>query len=313
MRSRSSLAIGITLLLAIALPASTTLARFTDVVAATGSVATDTLDAPTVLAAMGGSSVTLTWLPSVDAYSTGYAVYRSSTSGTGYALVASVTPGSASTTTDSPGTGTWYYVLRTTFQSWSSVSSNETSAIVSVAISTPYAPCSTTAADRSGAGDNNGYETTPTRACADDSLFAVDTNSGTGGSESCGTGSTPATTKDRHRFYGFALGLPPIVTSIDGIRLRADLKLDSISGTHNLCAQLSWNSGLSWTTMAIRAITVASQTTYTFGSTSDTWGRGWTTSQLTGTNFRVRIIDASTAAGRDFSLDYIAVSVTYTP
>jgi hypothetical protein len=125
--------------------------------------------------------------------------------------------------------------------------------------------------------------------------------------------STPATTKDRHRFYGFALGLPGTVTSIDGIRVRADLRLDSASGSHNLCAQLSWNSGVSWTTIESLAVTTAGETTYTFGSTNDTWGRSWTAGQLSGSNFRVRIIDASTAGTRDFYLDYVAVSVTYTP
>jgi hypothetical protein len=313
MRRPSSIALSVALLLAVALPATITLARFTDSAVSTGSLDADTLDAPTFLAALGGSGVTLTWTPSVDTYAEGYAVYRSATSGSGYGFVSNVTPGSAATTSDGPGAGTWYYVLQTTFQSWSSANSNEASAIVSLSTSTPYARCVTTAADTSGAGDNNGYETTPARACANDSLFAVDTNSGTGGTQSCGTGSTPATNKDRHRFYGFVTGLPPIVTSVDGIQVRADLRLGSITGTHNLCAQLSWNSGVSWTNIQPLAITAAGETTYVFGSTSDTWGRSWTTSQLNGTNFRVRIIDASTAAGRDFSLDYVAVSVTYTP
>jgi hypothetical protein len=303
----------VALLLAVGLPATTTLARFTDSAVSVGTIAADTLDPPTVLAAVGGSSITLTWVPSIDLYATGYDVLRSATSGSGYVLVSNVTPGSAVTTGDSPGDGTWFYTLETTFQSWSSAASNEASATVTLATSTPYVPCTTTAADTSGAGDNNGYETTPLRACTNDSLFAVDTNSGTGGTQSCGTGSTPATNKDRHKFYGFALGLPAVVTSIDGISLRTDLRLDSITGTHNLCAQLSWNSGVSWTTLKALPVATAGETTYTFGSTSDTWGRSWTSSQLSGTNFRVRIIDASTAGGRDFSLDYVAVSVTYTP
>jgi len=313
MRRRPSLALGVAMLLAVALPATTTLARFNDSEVSSAAFATDTLDPPTLLAAVGGSSVTLAWAPSVDTYATGYAIYRSSTSGTGYTLVSTVTPGTAATTTDDPGTGTWYYVLQTTFEGWSSADGNEATATVTIATSTLYVPCVTTAADTSGAGDNNGYETTPSRACADDSLVAVDTNSGNGGSQSCGAGSTPATTKDRHKFYGFVLGLPGTVTSIDGIQVRADLRLDAITGTHNLCAQLSWNSGLSWTTIQSQAITTAGEKAYTFGSISDTWGRSWAASQLSGTNFRVRIIDASTAAGRDFSLDYVAVSVTYTP
>lgn len=314
MRARSPFAALVALLLfAAVVPAPATLARFTDTTSAAGNIAADTLDRPAALSAVGGPSVVLTWVPSVDLYAAGYDVLRSATSGSGFALVSSVTPGSAATTIDSPAAGTWYYALQATYQSWSSAPSNEASATVGLSTSTPYAPCTTTAADTASAGDNNGYQTNPIRACTDDSLYAVDANSGTGGTQSCGTGSTPATTKDRHKFYGFAHGLPGVVTSIDGISVRADLRLDAIAGTHNLCAQLSWNSGTSWTTIQALPVTVAGETTYTFGSTSDTWGRTWTASQLNGTNFRVRIIDASTAAGRDFSLDYVAVSVTYTP
>jgi hypothetical protein len=292
-------------------PVQPSLARFGASALASAAMTTDTLAPPMALAAVGGVSVTLTWTPSLDLYATGYDVYRSATTGGPYVFVTGVTPGTAASAMDAPAAGTWYYVVQATYQGWTSVDSSEVGATVGFA--TPFVPCGTTAADTSGAGDNNGYQSFPTRACADDSSFAVDTNSGTGGTESCGIGSTPATTKDRHRFYGFALGLPGVVTSIDGIRVRADLRLDSATGTHNLCAQLSWNSGISWTTINTLAVTTAAETTYIFGSTGDTWGRSWTAGQLNGTNFRVRIIDASTAGTRDFYLDYVAVSVTYTP
>jgi hypothetical protein len=61
------------------------------------------------------------------------------------------------------------------------------------------------------------------------------------------------------------------------------------------------------------AVTAAAETTYTFGTTSDTWGHTWTPTQLNTTNFRLRIIDASSVTSRDLSLDYVAISVTYTP
>ena len=60
-------------------------------------------------------------------------------------------------------------------------------------------------------------------------------------------------------------------------------------------------------------MTAAAETTYAFGTTSDTWGHTWSTTQLNTTNFRLRIIDASSVTTRDFSLDYVAISVTYTP
>jgi hypothetical protein len=60
-------------------------------------------------------------------------------------------------------------------------------------------------------------------------------------------------------------------------------------------------------------VTAAAQTAYQFGSTSDTWGHTWTAAELSTTTFRLRIIDASSVPTRDFSLDYVAISVTYTP
>ena len=77
-----------------------------------------------------------------------------------------------------PGAGTWYYVVRTTVGSWDSVDSNQASAVVT-ATSTTFKACVTTAADTTGAGDNNGYQSNPTRACTSDNSYAQDTDSGT--------------------------------------------------------------------------------------------------------------------------------------
>jgi len=55
------------------------------------------------------------------------------------------------------------------------------------------------------------------------------------------------------------------------------------------------------------------EATYTLGSTADRWGRTWSLGNFSNTNFRVRVIDVSANTSRDFSLDYIAVNVTYLP
>jgi len=313
MRRRGPFLFVAALLLAVGIPATTTLAHFTDTATSTGSIAVDTLAPPTGLSATGGATVTLTWTRSADTYATGYAIYRSATSGSGYVLDTTVTPGSATTATDSPGAGTWYYVVRTTYASWTSAVSNQATAVVT-ATSTAFAACVSQAADTTSAGDNNGYQSNSSRACASNNQYAVDTNTGTSTLATCGTGAVPETTKDRHRFWGFAFGLPGTITDVDGIRVQADLKLDSVaSSTNTLCAQLSWDGGATWTTIKTQAITVATEGSYVFGATNDTWGRSWTLAELSTTNFRVRIIDASTNANRDFSLDYLAVSVTYAP
>lgn len=294
-------------------PASMSLARFVDTAATTASFAADTLEPPTALAAIGGASVTLTWTPTVDTYATGYDVFRGTTSGGPYGAIGSVTPGSVTTTSDGPGAGTWYYVLRSVSGPWSSVDSTEASATVGAPVSTTYATCTTTAADTSGAGDNDGYQSNPGRACANDSSDATDASSGTGGTQSCGTGATPDTRKDRHRFWGFATGLPGSVSAINGIRLRADLGMNNNGGTTNVCAQLSWNGGSTWTTMQALTLSGAAEATYTFGGTGDTWGRTWSLGELSAANFRVRLINASSQTTKRFDLDFVAVSVTYVP
>lgn len=287
--------------------APTTLARLTGQDTSTYSISTDTLAPPTGLAVTGPTSASLTWTASNDAYAAGYQVLRSTTSGSGYALVSTVTPGSATSTTDSPASGAFYYVLRSYFQNWISVDSNE-AAISLGQTSTGYKACTaaSNAADAGGNGD--GYEVTPGNACADGGGNAVDSASGTNTVVSCANAG-----KDRHRWWDFGLGVPGTVTSVDGIALRADFGMNNNGGTTLLCAQLSWDGGTSWT--AIKSITPSSaaETTYTFGGGADAWGHTWTGGQLSNANFRVRIIDASSQANKDFRLDYLAVNATYVP
>ena len=61
------------------------------------------------------------------------------------------------------------------------------------------------------------------------------------------------------------------------------------------------------------AVTATAEPTYTFGSTADTWGRSWSVGEFSTANFRVRLVDACTQGTKRFDLDYVAVSVTYTP
>jgi hypothetical protein len=173
---------------------------------------------------------------------------------------------------------------------------------------TGYLNCSANAAVISSAGDNNGYETTPGNACADGGGNAVDTNSGTGTSTSCANSA-----KDRHRFYNYGITLPAGAT-FNGIEVRVDARVDAASGTRNICAELSWDGGTTWTATKQTANLTTSEVTYTLGSSADDWGHvGWTATQLNNTNFRVRLTDVSDNNSRDFTLDWAAVRVTYTP
>ncbi len=306
------LAVSIGLVAALSAPLS--LARFTDSTVASGSVGADTLDPPTLLVATAGATaVTLTWTPTIDAYATGYDVFRSPTNGGPYGLASSVTPGSAGSTTDAPGVGTWHYVLRSTYDVWSSVASGQATATVGSPTTTPNTPCSAQAAETVAAGDNNGYQTNPLRACTDDGLTADDVQSGTGGTQVCGVGVVPSVQKDQHRFWGFALGLPGTVSAIQGITVRAELGQNNNGGSTALCAQLSSDGGLTWTTIKSVAVSGVAQAPYILGSPADTWGRTWTLADFATTAFRVRLIDASSQVNKTFQLDYLTVAVTYQP
>jgi hypothetical protein len=286
-----------------------TLARLADTDASTQSASTDTLDPPTSLAATGGGSIGLTWVATVDAYASGYEIWRSTVSGSGYALVGTATPRSATSATDTPGSaGTYYYVLRSYFQNWRSVNSNQASAAVpGPPTDTGQKPCVSTAADTGG--NNNGYETGTANLCANDSIFGTDANSGTAArSSSCANAAN-----DRHRFWGFVFGLPASVTSVSGIEIRIDEALNNNLGTSNLCVQLSWDGGTSWTAAKMINVTGSAETSYFAGGAADTWGRTWTASQLSTANFRVRVMDATTLVNKNFRMDYLAARVVYVP
>jgi fibronectin type 3 domain-containing protein len=154
-------------------------------------------------------------------------------------------------------------------------------------------------------GDYNGYEVNPANAYADDGLFAVDNNSGTGTSTSC-----TDKKKDNHLFYNYGMSLPSTAV-IQGIEVRLDAKVDSTSGAPKICVQLSWDGGSSWTTARSTGTLTTGEQTFTLGGPTDSWGRSWTSSQLSNTNFRVRVIDVASNTSRDFSLDWISVRVTY--
>jgi hypothetical protein len=183
-------------------------------------------------------------------------------------------------------------------------------ATVSIAVTSPPAdtglqsPAANAPVTRS-AGDKNGFESNPANAHANDDLFAVDTNSGTGTSSSCTNNK-----KDKHRFYNYNFSIPAAST-IKGIEVRLDAKVDSTSGSPKLCVQLSWDGGATWTTVKSTPGLTTSEATYLLGSASDLWGRTWAVGNFSNTSFSVRVISVAGSPSRDFSLDWVAVRVTY--
>jgi hypothetical protein len=172
---------------------------------------------------------------------------------------------------------------------------------------TGFLSASANAAQTSSAGDNNGYETSPTNAYANDSSVAADTNSGTNKNTSCTNNS-----KDKHHYYNYNFNIPATGV-IQGIQVRLDARTDATGGSPKICVQLSWDGGLTWTIAKSTPTLSTTETTYILGNISDLWGRTWTPGNFSNANFRIRIIDVASNAGRDFFLDYVAVNVTYQP
>jgi hypothetical protein len=276
-----------------------------DTATATGAFTTDTLDPPTGLGAVGGVNAVLIWTITPDTYATGYEVLRSTVSGSGYALVATATPMTLATYTDTPVPNTYYYVLRSYFTNWTSAQTAEVFAVVGAA-STGFRACTAQAAE--AGGDDDGYEVTAANGCADDGAVASDVNSGTNNNTGCGNPN-----KDKHRFTTFGFPLPGAVTSIDGISVRIKAGADAIGGTTRICASLSWNNGTTYTATQQVDLTATALTSYTLGGTAFTWGRAWAVGDFSDANFRVRLSDVSSVGTRDFSLDSVEVQVNYTP
>ncbi|MCH8920266.1 MAG: DNRLRE domain-containing protein [Chloroflexi bacterium] len=145
-------------------------------------------------------------------------------------------------------------------------------------------------------GDGNGFELNPTNAFADDAAFASNIDG----------------QDDRHRFYGYDFSLASGCT-IQGIEVRFDWWLDSISGTSSMDVELSWDGGTSWTQPRNDPLETDTEHTITFGGSIDLWGHAWSVSDLSSTNFRVRLTSNSTSTTRDFFVDWVPVNVYFGP
>jgi hypothetical protein len=103
------------------------IANFTQSATATGSVGTATLAAPTGLSASGG--VKLSWTATTSAWATGTRVFRSATSGGPYSQITQIVGLATTTYTDSPGRGSFFYVVQAYYSgngaNWTSANSSE--------------------------------------------------------------------------------------------------------------------------------------------------------------------------------------------
>ena len=112
-------------------PVAWTLAVIGDIETVDSTFTTETLDPPTSLTATAVLflTVNLSWVATVDTRATGYQVFRGTVNGGPYTQIGTVTSRTTTTYQDLPLVpGTYYYVLKTYFGSWTSVNSNQASA-----------------------------------------------------------------------------------------------------------------------------------------------------------------------------------------
>ena len=104
----------------------------------------------------------------------------------------------------------------------------------------------------------------------------------------------------------------PAGVTIEGIEVKLEGKVDNTSGTPKMYAELlgGWGRHLD-DRQSYANVEPKTDTTYTWavppGPGSTTWSPGANVANY----FRVRITNVASNTSRDFSLDWVAVQVTY--
>ncbi|MCI0397169.1 MAG: hypothetical protein L0322_19825, partial [Chloroflexi bacterium] len=106
------------------------------------------------------------------------------------------------------------------------------------------------------------------------------------------------------------ISLPPGAL-INGIEIRLDAQADSTANAPQMCVQLSWDGGVTWTAAQLTPVLGPTETTYLLGGPTDTWGRTWSAADFAGDSFQVRITNVASSAARDFYLEWLAARVYY--
>ena len=113
-----------------------------------------------------------------------------------------------------------------------------------------------------------------------------------------------------YRDYGFDI---PADAIIEGVQVRLDWWLDSRWSSNSIRVYLSWDGGSSWTgyRTADTERTSDGNPTDIEGGAGYTWGRTWSPSEFSNSNFRVRLVLRTGSTSRDFRIDWVPVRVYY--
>lgn len=112
----------------------------------------------------------------------------------------------------------------------------------------------------------------------------------------------------------FDLSAVPSGATIDGIEVRAQLSVNTASGTTYDAVVIGKDDSTLGTAKAPGTALTTTPTNYDQGGASDLWGLSWTAAEVKASTFQARIAVETTAAfsARTFSCDAIWVRVHYT-
>ena len=111
------------------------------------------------------------------------------------------------------------------------------------------------------------------------------------------------TTNGEEQDYGnFGLSIPGSNT-INGIEINVEAR---DTGLGNLDVALSYDGGTTYTSIKNSGALTGSDAVYTYGGSTDTWGRTWSPSEFSDTNFRVRLTAHPTT---QIDVDHIQIKI----
>jgi len=109
-------------------------------------------------------------------------------------------------------------------------------------------------------------------------------------------------------YINFNIPAIPAGSTINGIEVAVEGY--NATNTRNVQIQLSWNGGTTFTAATTTSLTVA-DSTLILGGAANTWGRGWSNTEFTNANFRVKATATSPGSSPAY-IDQLQVKVTYT-
>jgi len=114
---------------------------------------------------------------------------------------------------------------------------------------------------------------------------------------------------DDAQLSDYSFGIPSGAT-INGIEVVAEMAEGGSADNIPVGFSLSWNDGLSWTSVKTATVDGTTDTDYTLGDSSDTWGRSWIDTEFADGTFRMRL-DKNPTVDNLF-VDYLRLKVFYT-